>query len=295
MSEETKYKLVSAFSGAMFCYVVIALAFGMITQGLKEAQAFKDSNAYILLNYLLVGVSLVLGCAYALLKNKTLPQHAVSFKLDGRFVIVIVLVFVGSYFALSKLNDAFVSIFTRFGYIPDELRLPTKTPLNVILTILTVAVIPAVCEEFLFRGLVLNSAKWLGDVKSVLISAGFFCIYHMSPYQTAYQFVMGVLYGIVALKANSVLPTVIMHFLNNLLVILWYYFFPSFEIQGAWLIVTTVLGAIAIVVAVLLCFKFNKEKQAPLKLEKWQKVDFGVNLLPGVVLCLFVWISNLFM
>jgi membrane protease YdiL (CAAX protease family) len=214
--------------------------------------------------------------------------------MDWQFIIVIILVFAGSYFGLSKLNDAFVSIFERFGYVPDELKLPQKTPINVIAAVVFVAVLPAVCEEFLFRGLILNSTKWLGGMKAVLISAGFFCIYHMSPYQTAYQFVMGVIYGIVALKAQSITPTIILHFLNNLLVILWYYFFPNWVIGDTWQVVLTILGIAGLAVAIYLCFVFGKKQTIKTPLEKPQKLEFAINVFPGIFLCLVFWISNLF-
>ncbi len=292
---EANYRLSGAFSAAMICYIFVALIFGLITQSLDNMEAFQKSTAYILLNYFLVSISLVLGCGYTLFRNKIKPFDAVNFKIDWRFSVVILLVFVGSYFGLSRLNDAFVSIFEKFGYVPDELKLPQKSPLNVILTIITVALLPAVCEEFLFRGLILNGTKWLGGLAAVLISAGCFCIYHMSPYQTAYQFVMGVIYGLVALKSQSLLPTVILHFLNNLFVILWYYFFPSFAITGTWQIVTTILGVLAIVGAIILCFAFNKQRVEKSPLTKQENLDFCINIIPGAFLCLVVWVSNLFL
>ena len=291
---DLSYRLGGAFSTAMVIYIVLALCFAVITQPYLTQAEFKDSALYILLNYFLVSLSLALGCGYSLIKNKLSPFKAVGFKLDWSFTIVILLVLSGSFFGLSKLNELVVSIFKGFGYVPDEIKLPVKTPANIIATIFFVAVVPAVCEEYLFRGLVLNSVKWLGGVKAVLISAGLFCIYHMSPAQTAYQFVMGVIYGIIALKSKSVLPTVILHFLNNLVVILLYYFFPNWVIGDAWQIVLMILGILVLGLAVYLCFVFNKEKHPSTPLEKPQKYEFGINIFPGIFICVVVWVSNLF-
>ncbi|MBR2933697.1 MAG: hypothetical protein IKC33_05250, partial [Clostridia bacterium] len=59
---ETNYRLSGAFSAAMICYIFVALIFGLIAQSLDNMEAFQKSTAYILLNYFLVSISLVLGC-----------------------------------------------------------------------------------------------------------------------------------------------------------------------------------------------------------------------------------------
>ena len=150
---DTSYRFCGAFSSAMIIYIVLALCFAVITQPYLTQAEFKDSALYILLNYFLVSLALALGCGFTLFKNKISPFKAVSFKFNLPFAAVILLVLVGSFFGLSRLNELFVSIFERFGYVLDEIKLPAKTPANVIATIFFVAVVPAVCEEYLFRGL----------------------------------------------------------------------------------------------------------------------------------------------
>lgn len=78
---------------------------------------------------------------------------------------------------------------------------------------------PALCEEFLFRGLIFGSLKNRMNVKwAIVISGllfGFFHIYSGKILTTA---ILGMLFAYVAHKTNSLLMPMILHFINNLYV-----------------------------------------------------------------------------
>jgi sodium transport system permease protein len=86
-----------------------------------------------------------------------------------------------------------------------------------------VALAPAVCEELAFRGVLLRGlARRMGAWRTILLSAVVFGAFHLS-YETAIRFVptawLGLLLGYVAWHTRSTLPTMLMHFLNNGLVV----------------------------------------------------------------------------
>lgn len=99
-------------------------------------------------------------------------------------------------------------------------------------SIITVCIIPPLCEETLFRGAMLNSFrginKWVG-----IISSGFaFMLMHGNPDQTIYQFALGITLGYIAWETNNIWIGVLIHGANNLVAITMQWIYSSIEIGG---------------------------------------------------------------
>lgn len=83
------------------------------------------------------------------------------------------------------------------------------------LALVLMAVLPAVGEEFLCRGIVQSGLNTRGIKFGILISALLFSLLHASPTQTVHQFGLGIVLAIVFILSGSLLPCVLLHFLNN--------------------------------------------------------------------------------
>jgi hypothetical protein len=82
-----------------------------------------------------------------------------------------------------------------------------------------VAVTPAICEELVFRGVLLRGlSNGLSKWRAVLGSAAIFAAFHLSL-ETVIRFLptfwLGVLLAWVAWNTRSIFPGMLMHFLNN--------------------------------------------------------------------------------
>lgn len=84
-----------------------------------------------------------------------------------------------------------------------------------ILLLAYVCVIGPLMEETLFRGMILQSLRPWGDRLAIIVSAVLFGITHMNFYQGVPAVLLGLLFGFVAVKAGSIVPTAIMHILYN--------------------------------------------------------------------------------
>jgi membrane protease YdiL (CAAX protease family) len=97
--------------------------------------------------------------------------------------------------------------------------LVAETPLWLVL--LAMAVTPAVCEELLVRGLVTRSlAPRLGRAAAILASAALFALLHASPTRLLPTACFGVLLAHATLATGSVIPSMLMHALNNAMALL---------------------------------------------------------------------------
>ena len=82
--------------------------------------------------------------------------------------------------------------------------------------LLAFAVVPAVFEELAFRGFMLSGLRSeTKDWTAIVITAAFFGITHGILQQSLNAGMVGVLLGYVAVRTNSIIPTMIIHFLHN--------------------------------------------------------------------------------
>lgn len=87
---------------------------------------------------------------------------------------------------------------------------------NVLAVLLVIALAPAVCEEMLFRGVILHSLQAKYRVPSAIaITAVLFGLYHMSLIKFIPTGLLGMVFCIVVWKTGSIYPAMLMHFINN--------------------------------------------------------------------------------
>lgn len=78
-----------------------------------------------------------------------------------------------------------------------------------------VCIIGPVLEETLFRGMILQSLRPWGDWFAIVASAILFGVFHLNLIQGIPAALMGLVLGFVAVKSESILPTILMHIFNN--------------------------------------------------------------------------------
>lgn len=86
---------------------------------------------------------------------------------------------------------------------------------NLFLLLLSVAVVPAVCEELFFRGIVFYNFHNLRLVKACCITGFYFSLMHMDLQQIAYTFVIGVFFCFLVYRTNSIYSSILAHFVIN--------------------------------------------------------------------------------
>lgn len=82
---------------------------------------------------------------------------------------------------------------------------------------INVCVIPPIVEEMLFRGAALQSLRRFGDGFAVVASAVLFGLYHANFIQMVFAFLCGLAMGYAVIRTNSLLPSILIHFVNNAL------------------------------------------------------------------------------
>ena len=281
----------TTFSGAVLGALMAIVLFSVL------AYVFgipAGSDGYIYLGYLLpsiaVGLVTVFVMKFTHADFSALGGfYAVKFK--KRYFAVVILATFGMLFGLGKLNDWFIKLLgVLFGYVEQQSSLPDYSVLNLILTILVIAVVPPIVEETVFRGIIQSGLKKSGYM-SVILTAALFALYHLSPAKTIYQFAAGLIFSLICLKSGSVVPSLVIHVLNNLLIILSIYF-NIFAFAENYELITTIVGLICLAVALVIILTDKTEVERSMDKADWGA--FLINASVGLFIGSLIWIISVF-
>lgn len=153
---------------------------------------------------------------------------------------------------LDKLND---SVDKAYGGL-----LNAHSVLEGLLVIIIVAIVPAFCEETLFRGFIQRSFEFkMKPVWAAFITAVFFALYHFNPYASVPLMMLGFYFGFAAYMSDSIFIPISLHFFNNFLAVIFFFISgnddiinaavdKNFDLQSSLLIFTGLLALFGIVV-----------------------------------------------
>lgn len=135
---------------------------------------------------------------------------------------------------------------------------------HLVLDIISTAIVPAVSEELLFRGLILAALLPYGKKTAVFGSAIMFAIMHQNFAQTIYTFGMGIVLALIVIETKSIWGAMLLHFLNNLFSVastsLTYIYPPTKAEFISNIMVLTVFVVGAVCLCVLICKYIKSDK-----------------------------------
>ncbi len=185
----------------------------------------KDHFFYIVIEIVfLLGTLLICRYSGFDVKNAT----GITKKVDGVgflyvFVMSVGLLYFGSFFA----NIIYYAL-EALGYVAPETDISVTNITELVLSLITVAVLPAVSEEVLLRGGIFPSLRnSVGTKKAIILSALFFALLHGSVVQTVHQFIIGAFCALLLIGGGSILYCIALHFFNNAIAVVMTYLQPA--------------------------------------------------------------------
>ena len=153
------------------------------------------------------------------------------------------------------------------------------------------AVLPAVLEEMMFRYIPLRLLKPYSHRWCVIYSAICFALIHCSLAQMPYAFVAGIIFMVIDIAFDSVLPSLILHFINNAASVIWIKYCSS---MGASLIFIAVLASLAVISLVFL-FRQRKEYKEDIStaFEAGERMPTTYAPFALAVICLYVALASI--
>ncbi len=222
--DHTYRRLCMRLGAAMLChYALINVVMSTVIVAMEFATLTLDDRTYNLVYELVYAAlylaSFMLPVAFFRILDRGEPQPGMGMSptLTWRAVPLIFAV-LGVNIPCAYLNSAFMTLLEELGIenILNYAELPIVYPEDYVLLHMTLALVPAFCEEFLFRGLICARLLPYGKTVAIVGSAVLFGLMHGNLGQLFYTTMAGILLGWCYAETRSIWPGVIAHMLNNL-------------------------------------------------------------------------------
>ncbi len=224
--------LSSAAAAAIIFFDVVHSVFALILRYNDEFRALylENHTATMIFGmlYTLLSVAVPFFLAYILLKvlaDIELPFSAPRRKSGAMLlipaglgicymgnIVVSYMMTLLSYIGIN--SDFYEATLTQTEPLPENIS-------EVILSVIYVAVFPAVFEEFAFRGVIMQPLRRYGDWFAIIASAVLFGFVHGNIVQIPFAIIAGVALGYATTVTGSMWTGIIIHFLNNFMSVIF--------------------------------------------------------------------------
>ncbi len=214
-------------------------------------------------------VALVLAvAAYSGIARKPLLRECrIERKLNYKQILILPVIAIFGILAFLPLAQGFVQLVTLITKETPSVGISIGTKWwEVLVSIIFVCVFPAIGEEILFRGCVARSLKRKNYLFAILVSGFMFSIFHGNAAQTVHQFFIGLVFAYLYFVTGSLLASIICHFSNNALAVLFDVILVNVDVQisnGALISIYVVMSIVGFVgLYFLLRYIMKLSKQA---------------------------------
>lgn len=116
--------------------------------------------------------------------------------------------------------------------------------MNVLLFVLSMAVIGPITEEIMVRGVFLHILRSWHPAIAITVTSAVFSIIHLNPHQALYTIPSSIVYTFVAVITGSILAPIIAHILHNFITTLFLYGFLNLQMTSWYIVIPCTLIAI---------------------------------------------------
>ena len=304
----------NVFFFAVLAFFVVSLVFSFVISRIaahigKTTSELLSLPFVVLLSSLLSeGAFFVVFIVYSkAVKKKVLASSTLNQKIQLSKLFLIAIFSVCVLLCSINFTSMMNYVFSLFASPSSSGVIFTENFWQFLLSVFSLCLLPAICEELVFRGIVLNG--FLSKLKpslAILLSAGLFALIHMSIYSTVHQFIIGILLGMIFYMTGKIVYCMAFHFVNNFAVVLITYIFGNnFPLQfSSWgareVIVTILVLLLGVAISVLFYFYLKKKgdkKKQPFVQQQDAKVNdkySKVTLCLSAIFCFVFWLINSF-
>lgn len=268
--------------------VVVATCVTMIVYKLTKADMtifFGYMNTSV--GYLISALSLYFVMLLIFFFFNKGKENKITGKINPTKLIMYIGIAIASFISLYPIITCVDTLLFKIGVKISNLPYPLTTS-NYFLSLISLVVAPAVCEELLFRGIIFKGLKKHGKIFSIIISASMFCIFHMSISQSVYPILMGLLLGVIMFYENNIYYCIAVHLTNNFLSLTLSYFKINL-IFNHWSYILLAIILVVVFISCVLYFIIRKnkfEEKTPLTTKEkiYLSASFAIMILLWIII-----------
>ena len=217
---------VNSRAGKTFLIAVILYIAASIIVGFSGVDAESEPIKMYAINALVTQVGAILLPSIVMMRGQDPVRYGFK-RISFGQVLLSVLIGIGLFLAVTGINSLFTTAAEEvLGQDLSEMSTqlpPMDTPFNAVASVVLIAIIPAVTEEVLFRGAMLNSWRQLGRRRAIWLTSITFALMHVQPVSMPAFLFIAYFLGAMSYESGSTVPCMIAHFMNNAisLVLIW--------------------------------------------------------------------------
>ena len=192
-----------------YLYMGIALVFIAVSLLFN----FKSLYSQIFVtHYIVILLPMVL---FVLVKKYDIKEVFKLRKISFKQAVLSVLIPIFSYPIGLFFNYITIIIISMFGELqPSPLPIPETTSMFLI-SLFLFAITPGICEEIMFRGVILSGYENLNMKKAIVITGLLFGLFHFDVQNFLGPAFLGMLFAYMVYKTGSIFTSMIAHAVNN--------------------------------------------------------------------------------
>lgn len=209
---KTRFKeVIFKISISMLIFFIVSNVLGLI--GIVVNQTFGLSKTVQSVINIIVWILGILP-SYLYLKTNIERKKETRIKLPVKEATGWILMGLFCVTAVQYIVTNFINQDSNFD-IKELITYDFTSVIGIVLFVLHLSILPAIFEELLFRGAILKMLSKYGNGVAIVISSICFGLIHQNITQGIFAFLMGLILSFITIKTKSILPAILIHFLNN--------------------------------------------------------------------------------
>lgn len=220
------------------------------------------SNPFLYMIFTLAQTLVFVGIFIFSLKQLNLKKEIKQKRFDWKLALIFIAFGIISIFSLAYFINYVSMTLNLLGQPSTSLPYQINDWFSYVFSIISLAILPAVGEELLFRATIFNGLKSKSKLFAVVMSSIMFTIFHFSLSQFYYPLLFGMLLGIAYATTENIFVPMIMHFLNNAInITLQFATNNSYSSPKIYMVIIGIVVYLAILFASLLIL-YKKENKS---------------------------------
>ena len=195
---------------------VIVEILGVFLKNTEFTDINKTTLLMILNSIISISAFFITGIIYCGVSKIKISEIVYFEKNKSSVIIPLCILGLSIAMIANYFSSVIIGLFDMFGIdASSDINYEFNNAFDIIIFYISIAIVPAFVEEFAFRGVVLGILRKYSDSLAILVSSIMFGLMHGNFMQIPFAFIVGLILGYITVKSNSMLPAMIIHFLNN--------------------------------------------------------------------------------
>lgn len=215
---------------ALFLATIAVVLFS----NLINFSSFISNSVYLIL---ISQIIIVLPALVYLLTTKQNISQAIGIRPISASNVILLIFFTFCMSPVMTFINALSRLIARDVTITTMSKVTEQNPFFI--SLICIAVVPALFEESIYRGVFFQEYRKVNPRAAIFMSAFLFGLLHGNLNQFCYAFAMGIVFALVVEATDTIISTMILHFISNGFSVILLYMLPKLSSDYDELLATT--------------------------------------------------------